>query len=62
MDNKKIAVIVVAFIVIFIGLVGILAIVSHIPILRKPLGFILAIIMVAFVVGFFALIARRKRQ
>lgn len=60
MNNKKIAVIVIIFITIFLFITALLGIAGHIPIIRKPLVFIVAIVLLAFVTGFFALIIFRR--
>ncbi|MGN1328777.1 MAG: hypothetical protein ACI4V4_03655 [Eubacterium sp.] len=60
MNNKKIAVIVILFVSIFLFLVAIMGVAGHIPFLKKPLVFIIAIVLLAFVTGFFALIAFRR--
>lgn len=56
MNNRKAAVIVIIFITIFIFIGALLGIAGHIPIIKNPLVFIIAIILLAFVTGFFALI------
>lgn len=60
MNNKKIAVIVTIFITIFIFIASLLGVAGHIPIIRKPLVFIIAIALLAFTTGFFALIVFRR--
>ena len=61
MSSKKAAAILVVFIASLFLLIGVIAISGRIPILGKPLVFVFAIILVIFVVGFFAVIARRKK-
>ncbi len=61
MSSKKAAAMLVVFIAALFLLIGVIAVSDHIPILGKPLVFVFAIILVIFVVGFFAVIARRKK-
>ena len=61
MNNKKIALIVVIFIAVFLIIAGIIGIFEHIPILGKPIAFILVIILVLLVTGFFVMIAKRRK-
>ena len=61
MDNKKIAIIIVIFIAVFMAIVALLGIAGHIPFLGKALSLIIAVILLVFVVVFFAVIAKRKR-
>ncbi|MDD6729068.1 MAG: hypothetical protein PUE08_07620 [Eubacteriales bacterium] len=60
MKNKTIAVIVILFVTAFIFIAAILGIAGHIPLLSKPLTFIIAIILVIFVTGFFAILTFRR--
>lgn len=60
MSNKKIAVIVILFVTVFLFIAALLGVAGHIPFIRKPLVFIIAIVLLAFVTGFFALIAFRR--
>lgn len=60
MSNKKIAVTVILFVSVFLFIVALLGVAGHIPIIRKPLVFIISIILLAFVLGFFSLLAFRR--
>lgn len=60
MNNKKIAVIVVLFITVFLFIAALLGIAGHIPFIKKPLVFVIAIALLAFVTGFFALLVFRR--
>lgn len=62
MNNKKIAVIASAFAVVLFILIGLMGIIGKIPLLGKPMAFIIAIIIVLFVLGFFIVIAKRRKQ
>ena len=62
MENKKIAIIVSIFIVIFLILTGLIGLAGKIPFLSKPLVFIFAIILVLFVLGFFIIISKRRKK
>ena len=62
MENKKIAIIVSIFIVIFLLLAGLIGLAGKIPFLSKPLVFIFAIILVLFVLGFFIVISKRRKK
>lgn len=62
MSNKKIALIVTAFIVVVLLIAGMMGIAGHIPLLGKPIVFIFSIILAAFVVGFFIIIAKRRKK
>lgn len=62
MSNKKIAIIVTAFIIVVLFIAGIMGIAGHIPLLGKPIVFIFSIILVAFVLGFFVIIAKRRKK
>lgn len=62
MNNKKIALIVAAFIVSLFIIIGIIAIAGHIPLLGKPLAFIFAIVLIVFILGFFIIIGKRNRK
>lgn len=62
MENKKIAIIVSIFIVIFLLLAGLIGLAGKIPFLSKPLVFIFAIILVLFVLGFFIIISKRRKN
>ena len=59
MENKKTAIIVSIFIVIFLLLAGLIGLAGKIPFLSKPLVFIFAII---FVLGFFIIISKRRKK
>ena len=61
MDNKKIAIIIVVFIAVFMVIVALLGIAGHIPFLGRALSVIIAVILIVFVVGFFAVLAKRKK-
>ncbi len=61
MNNKKIAVIISAFIAILFIIIGIIAIAGHIPFFRKPLTLIFAIILIIFILGFFIIIGKRRK-
>jgi hypothetical protein len=61
MDNKKIAIIIVVFIAVFMAIVALLGIAGHIPFLGRALSVIIAVILIVFVVGFFAVLAKRKK-
>ena len=43
MSNKKIAVIVILFVTVFLFIAALLGVAGHIPFIRKPLVFIIAI-------------------
>lgn len=60
MDNRKIAIIVVIFIACMFGIIALMGISSHIPLLRRPLTFIFALVLVVFVIIFFTVIAKRR--
>lgn len=60
MSNKKIAAIVVLFVTIFIFIAAALGLAGHIPFLKKPLVFIIAIILVTFVTTFFAILVFKE--
>lgn len=62
MENKKTAIIVSIFIVIFLLLAGLIGLAGKIPFLSKPLVFIFAIILVLFVLGFFIIISKRRKN
>ena len=62
MESKKIAIIVSIFIVIFLLLAGLIGLAGKIPFLSKPLVFIFAIILVLFVLGFFIIISKRRKN
>lgn len=60
MSNKKIAVIVILFVTAFLFIAALLGVAGHIPFIRKPLVFIIAIVLLAFVMGFFAILVFRR--
>ncbi|MGN1420814.1 MAG: hypothetical protein ACI4XC_04820 [Eubacterium sp.] len=60
MNNKKIAVIVILFVTIFLFITALLGVAGHIPFIGKPLVFIIAILLLAFVTGFFAILIFRR--
>lgn len=60
MNNKKIAVIVILFITVFLFIAALLGVAGHIPFIRKPLVFIITIVLLAFVTGFFAILVFRR--
>lgn len=60
MSNKKIAVIVILFVTTFLFIAALLGVAGHIPFIRKPLVFIIAIVLLAFVTGFFAILVFRR--
>lgn len=60
MDNKRIAAIVVVFIVGFMLIAAIMGIGAHIPFLGKGIAFIFAILLVLFVLVFFVIIGRKR--
>lgn len=62
MESRKIAIIVSAFIIIFMLLTGLIGLAGKIPFISKPLVFIFAIILVLFVLGFFIIISKRRRK
>lgn len=62
MSNKKIALVVTAFIIIVLLIAGIMGIAGHIPLLGKPIVFIFSIILLAFVLGFFIIITKRRKK
>lgn len=62
MENKKTAIIVSIFIVIFLLLAGLIGLAGKIPFLSKPLVFIFAIILVLFVLGFFRIFYNYKHK
>ena len=62
MSNKKIAVIVILFVSAFLVIVSLMGIAGHIPFIKKPLVFIIAILLVTMVTGFFALLAFIKMR
>ncbi len=62
MNNKKIALIVTAFIAVLFIIIGIIAIAGHIPFLGKPLALFFAIVLIVFILGFFIIISKRKRK
>lgn len=61
MNNKKIAVILSVFIAVLFIIIGIIAVAGHIPFLGKPLTLIFAIILIVFILGFFIIIAKRRK-
>ncbi|MDE6863141.1 MAG: hypothetical protein K2J41_02010 [Eubacterium sp.] len=61
MNNKKIAVIISAFIAVLFIIIGIIAIAGHIPFFGKPLTLIFAIILIIFILGFFVIIGKRRK-
>lgn len=61
MNNKKIAVILCVFIAMLFIIIGIMAIAGHIPFLGKPLALIFAVILILFILGFFVIIAKRRK-
>ena len=61
MNNKKIAVIISAFIALLFIIIGIIAIAGHIPFFGKPLTLIFAIILIIFILGFFIIIGKRRK-
>ncbi len=61
MNNKKIAVIISAFIAVLFIIIGIIAIAGHIPFFGKPLTLIFAIILIIFIWGFFIIIGKRRK-
>ncbi|MCI9145043.1 MAG: hypothetical protein HFJ97_01625 [Eubacterium sp.] len=61
MNNKKIAVIISAFIAVLFIIIGIIAIAGHIPFFGKPLTLIFAIILIIFILGFFIIIGKRRK-
>ena len=61
MNNKKIAVIISAFIAVLFIIIGIIAIAGHIPFFGKPLTLIFAIILIIFILGFFIIIVKRRK-
>ena len=61
MNNKKIAVIISAFIAVLFMIIGIIAIAGHIPFFGKPLTLIFAIILIIFILGFFIIIGKRRK-
>lgn len=61
MNNKKIAVIISAFIAVLFIIISIIAIAGHIPFFGKPLTLIFAIILIIFILGFFIIIGKRRK-
>lgn len=61
MNNKKIALTVTAFIIVFMLIVLIIGISGHIPFIGKGLMLIFAVTLIIFVLIFFIIIARRKK-
>ncbi len=61
MNNKKIAIIICAFIAVLFILIGIIAIAGHIPLLGKPLTLIFAVILIIFILVVFILISKRRK-
>ena len=62
MNNKKIAVIIILFVSAFLVIASLMGIAGHIPFIKKPLVFIIAILLVTMVTGFFALITFIKMR
>ena len=62
MNNRKIAVIVILFVSAFLVITSLMGIAGHIPFIKKPLVFIIAILLVTFVTGFFALLSFMKMR
>lgn len=61
LNNKKIAVTVIIFVILFLAIACILGIAGHIPFLGKALSLVIAVILIAVVLGFFIIIIRRKK-
>jgi hypothetical protein len=61
MNNKKIAILVIIFIVFFMLIATLIGIAGKIPFISKPLMLILAVILVLFVLTFFILISKRRK-
>lgn len=61
MNNKKIAILVIIFIVFFMLIATLIGIAGKIPFISKPLMLILAVILVLFVLTFFILIAKKEK-
>lgn len=62
MNNKKKAMYLVGFIAALFAIIGTIAIAEHLPIIGKPLVFILAIILIIFVITFCVIIMRRQNK
>lgn len=61
MSNKKVAIIVAVFIAVLFLIIGFIALAGHVPVFSRILTFLFSIILVIFVVGFFIIIAKRKK-
>lgn len=61
MDNKKNAIIVAIFIIIFMIIAGIIGIAEKLPVIGKISVFIFAILLVLFVLVFFIILAKRRK-
>lgn len=61
MDNKKNAIIVAIFIIIFMIIAGIIGISGKLPVIGKISVFIFAILLVLFVLVFFIILAKRRK-
>lgn len=61
MNNKKIAAIVLIFVILFLVLVLGIGFFGAIPLVGKWIAFVLACLLVAFCVAFFWLAGRRNR-
>ncbi len=60
MNNKKIAIIIVLFIVGFMAITALLGIAGHIPFLGKAISLILASALIIIVLLFFIISGKRK--
>lgn len=59
--NKKAAVTVVAFILVFMFLAVIMGLSEHIPFIGKVIATIIALIIIAFVILLFAIISGKRK-
>lgn len=62
MSGKKIAVILTAFIIIFMLIAGLIGISAKLPLIGKALAVVFAVLLVIFVLIFFIIISKRKSK
>ena len=61
MNNKKTAITVTVFIIVFLTITAVLGISGHIPFLGKALSLVFAVILIIFVIGFFIIIGKNRK-
>lgn len=62
MNNKKKAFYLTAFIACLFAIIGTIAIAEHLPLIGKPLVFILTIVLVIFIIIAYIIIMRRSKK